>query len=109
MIRRFPCPYLNGEVELTEERERHITERHPDLLPEHRPRIAETLSIPDHVRTSARFGSVKLFSRWYPEVRQGKHVVVVVVSERTPQQRHWIITAYLASKLAQGGVEWQRT
>jgi hypothetical protein len=107
MIRRSPCPYLNGEVELTEERERHITERHPDLLPEHRPRIAETLAAPDQVRTSARFGSAKLFSRWYTDVRQGKYVVVVV-SERTLQERHWIITAYLASKLAQGGAEWQR-
>ena len=36
MMNRFPCPYLGGEVELTEERERHITERHPDLLPEYR-------------------------------------------------------------------------
>jgi hypothetical protein len=107
MIRRFPCPYLNGEVELTEERERHITERHSDLLPEHRPRIAETLAVPDQIRTSARFGSARLFSRWYTDVRQGKYVVVVV-SERTPQERHWIITAYLASRLAQGGAEWQR-
>jgi len=24
---RFPCPYLKGEVELTEERERHVAER----------------------------------------------------------------------------------
>jgi hypothetical protein len=69
MIRRFPCPYLNGEVELTEERERHIIERHPDLLPEYRPCIAETLGAPDQVRASVRFGSAKLFSRWYAEVR----------------------------------------
>ena len=34
----FPCPYLGGDVELTDERERHIAERHPDLLPEHRAR-----------------------------------------------------------------------
>ena len=47
---RFPCPYLKGEVELTEERERHIAERHPDLLPEHRERVAETLGDPDQVR-----------------------------------------------------------
>jgi hypothetical protein len=109
MIHRFSCPYLNAEVELTAEREHHITERHPDLLPEHRPHLAKTLAAPDQVRTSARFGSAKLFSRWYTDIRQGKHVVVVVVSERTPQERHWIITAYLASKLAPGGVEWQRT
>jgi hypothetical protein len=31
---QLPCPFLSGEVELTGERERHIAERHPDLLPE---------------------------------------------------------------------------
>lgn len=43
-MNRFPCTYLNGEVELTEERERHITERHPDLLPEHRKQLIETVA-----------------------------------------------------------------
>ncbi|HXJ95223.1 MAG TPA: hypothetical protein VMT20_20465 [Terriglobia bacterium] len=33
---RFPCPYLKRDVELTTEREEHIRERHPDLLPKHR-------------------------------------------------------------------------
>jgi hypothetical protein len=59
----FPCPYLHGEVELSDERERHIAERHPDLLPEHRHRIAPTLAGPDQIRRSQRFGSAKLFSR----------------------------------------------
>jgi hypothetical protein len=108
MISRFPCPYLEGEVDLTEERERHITERHPDLLPEHRQRIAETLAAPDQVRKSVRFSSAKLFSRWYTDLRQGKYVVVVVVSEREPSERHWIITAYIARKLAPGETEWER-
>ena len=58
---QFPCPYLKSDVDLTEERERHITERHPDLLPEHRKRIAEALADPDQVRRSVRFGSAKLF------------------------------------------------
>lgn len=105
---RFPCPYLKGEVELTPQREHHIAERHPDLLPEHRDRIAETLAEPDQVRRSGRFGSAKLFSRWYTDVRRGRHVVVVVVSELGPRERHWIITAYLARKLAEGEVEWKR-
>ena len=42
----FECPYLRGEVELTEDRERHIAENHPDLLPAHRGRIADTLADP---------------------------------------------------------------
>ena len=65
MTARFACPLLHGEVELTDERERHIAERHPDLLPLHRDRLALTLSDPDEVRRSARFGDARLFSRWY--------------------------------------------
>ena len=38
-MRTFSCPYLEGEVELTDEREKHITETHPDLLPEYLPQI----------------------------------------------------------------------
>jgi hypothetical protein len=30
---RFPCPYLGGGVELTDQREQHIAEAHPDFLP----------------------------------------------------------------------------
>ena len=60
---KFPCPCLMGKVELTEERERHIAERHPDLLPEHRQRLAEVLADPHQVRRSVRFTSARLFSR----------------------------------------------
>jgi hypothetical protein len=35
---------LPGEVELTEERERHIEEEHSELLPAHRDKIAEVLA-----------------------------------------------------------------
>lgn len=106
---RFPCPYLKGEVELTAERERHIAERHPDLLPEHRERMAETLAEPDQIRRSSRFGNARLFSRWHTDVKRGKHVVVVVVSEPDMASRHWIITAYLTGRLAEGAAEWKRS
>ena len=104
----FPCNYLDGNVELTDERVGHIAERHPELLPEHRSLIEETLSAPDQVRRSVRFGSAKLFSRWYADFRNGKHVVVVVVSE-SAAGRHWIITAYIARKLAEGEPEWKKS
>jgi len=106
---RFPCPYLTGEVELTEERERHIAERHPDLLPEHRKQLIETVAAPDQVRRSMRFGNARLFSRWYTDVKKGKYVVVVVVGEPDATSRHWIITAYLTSRLVEGEVEWKRS
>ena len=73
---RFPCPYLRGDVEFSDERERHVVEAHPDLLPELHAWIAATLAEPDEVRRSRRFSSARLFSRWYAELRGGKHVVV---------------------------------
>jgi hypothetical protein len=50
VVTHFPCPYLQTQVELTEERERHIAERHPDLLLEQRTCIADTLAESDQVR-----------------------------------------------------------
>jgi len=46
--------------------------------------------------------------RWFEDVRQGKYVVVVVVSEVAPTERHWIITAYMTRRVANGEVEWQK-
>ncbi len=105
----IPCPYLSGEVEFTPERQHHIAQHHPDLLPEHSDRIRETLADPDLVRRSVRFANAKLFSRWYTDLRGGKHVVVVVMNEFGVPPRHWIMTAYLARKLAEGEVEWSRS
>lgn len=106
---RFSCPYLKGDVELTDERERHIAERHPDLLPEYRRQVVETVAAPDQVRRSVRFGNARLFSRWYNDVKKGKYAVVVVVSEPDATRRHWIITAYLTKRLVEGEVEWKRS
>ena len=105
----FPCPYLNGEVELTDEREQHIAAQHPDLLPAHRDALANVLADPDSVRLSARFGNARLFTRWVNNVGGGKHVVVVAVSDATPYNRHWVITAYVARKLSEGAIEWQKS
>jgi len=104
----FPCPYLGGEVELSEERERHITQHHPDLLPIHKDRIGDTLADPDQVRRSKRFGSARLFAKWYDDVLKGKHLVVVVVSDAQIKNRNWIVTAYLTNKISEGDMEWKR-
>ncbi len=50
---RLSYPYLAGEVELTEEREKHVGDRHPELLPKTRDRIRTTLADPHEVRRSA--------------------------------------------------------
>ncbi|ARI79972.1 hypothetical protein IQ224_07930 [Microcystis sp. LEGE 00066] len=104
----FPCPYLGGDVELTEERLQHIGKNHPDLLPSHLSEIAQTLANPQQIRRSSRLNNARLFSCWFDSIRQGKYVVVVVVSDLNPS-RYWIITAYLARKLTGGQIEWQQT
>ena len=107
-MRTFPCPYLKSEVELTDEREAHIAHTHPDLLPEYLTQIGQTLADPDQVRRSTRMSAARLFYRWFEDVRRGKYVVVVVVSQAAPTERHWIITAYMTRRLANGEVEWHK-
>jgi hypothetical protein len=94
---QFPCPYLKGGVDLIVERDRHLAERHPDLLPAHYDLVATTLAAPDLVRRSPCLGNARLFSRRFDHIRGGKHVVVVVVSDPAPDRR-----------LAEGETEWQR-
>jgi hypothetical protein len=70
-------------------------------------RIAATIGRPDQVRCSRRFAVARLFSQWHSDLKEGKHVVVVVVG-LSDNSRYWIITAYIARKLAAGEVEWAR-
>jgi len=66
------------------------------------------LTDPDQIRRSGRFDGARLFSRWYSYLKGGKHVVVVVVTDGDGG-RHWIITAYIARRLAAGDIEWVRS
>jgi len=100
--------YLGADVELSDEREAHISARHPDLLPRYRAQVLEAIGDPDEVRRSSRADNARLFCRWFDDVRGGKYVVVVIVSRKSPV-RHWVITSYMTMKLAEGEVEWSRS
>jgi hypothetical protein len=108
-LKKFSCPYLKGEVELADDRERHIAERHPDLLPTHLVKVEQTLAEPDQIRRSGRFASARLFSRWFDDLLGGKHVIVVVLCSAVSPGRNWIITSYIARSIAVGDVEWERS
>lgn len=53
--------------------------------------------------------AARIFYRWFEYVRQGKYIVVVVVSEAAPTERNWIITAYVTRRLINGEIEWQKS
>jgi hypothetical protein len=99
---------LGGEVEWTAERERHIGERHPDLLPAYRARVEQTVADPDEIRSDGDYPNTRLFFRWYAEVLGGKNVVVAVVSAEPPEVRHWIVTAFVSRRPPRGDLEWKR-
>lgn len=101
-MRIFPCPYLKGNVELSDEREAHIAAQHPDLLPEFIAEIGQTLVEPDEVRKGERIASERRFYRWFEHVKEGKYVAVVVVSETAPKTRHWVVTSYITRRLPAG-------
>ena len=46
MPRWFVCPYLNAEVELTDERAAHVAGKHREILEQSRDLLSETLSAP---------------------------------------------------------------
>lgn len=104
----FDCPYLDGIIELSAEREAHIAQNHPDLLPEYATQLADTLNAPDEVRRSNRFANARMFCRWFDSVRMGKFIVVVVISDGETSNRHWIVTAYISRKLTHGVSEWKK-
>jgi hypothetical protein len=105
MSRFVFCPYLNSNVELTDEREAHIISTHPGTLPDYIDEVLETIKNPDQIRHSERDSSALLFSKWFDTIRTGRYLVVVIV---VASQRPWIITIYTARKLSKGNVIWQK-
>lgn len=106
----FPCPYLGADVELTEERERHIRRRHSNVRMAN---VSGVLGDPDMVIRRPWRPEEALYAREVDDPSGGRHIVVVVLrdepsSDRDPP-RHWVATAYLAANLPAGVVIWERS
>lgn len=97
-----------GDVELTDEREQHITVTHPGTLPDYLEQLGETIEDPDQIRRSDRDENALLFSKWFDSIRTGRYLVVVIVENIDPT-RYWIVTTYTARRLTGGNVKWQKS
>ena len=104
----FGCPYLDGVVELTDERITHIGNKHSEILSNVQAYVGNTLENPDEVRLSVKDPDVRLFVRWLPQLRNSKYAIIVVRTTEAVETRHWIVTAYIARRRTGGKVEWQR-
>jgi hypothetical protein len=105
----LPCPFLNGPVRLSAEREAHILFEHRDLSVEWPRLLAQVLTDPDEIRWSSRRAGTLVFGRWYPALLRGKYVLVAVVLDATGRQEPWIVTAYVARRWRSGAVAWRRS
>ena len=103
----LPCPHLEAVVKFTAERQQHVAQRHPDLMPGHLAELRQTLADPDSVRRSLVDPEPILLTRWFSQLRGGRFIVVVVKYDHSAE-RFWLLTAYLARSLAGGEIEWQR-
>ena len=110
MSRFFACPYLGADVELTEERERHIRQRHADMRPMLVEDVGAALTDPDVVAEQEYDGTTLALIRVDPEVAF-PFLVVVVAEEALPDGtiRYWIVTAYRAVALSEWLVLWEKT
>lgn len=82
---------LVGEVELTDERWRHILTYHPDVHKFQR-QIAATLATPGTMRRSKDDPHVLIF---YRRIVRLKYLAVVVKTNR----RNFILTSYLTERI----------
>jgi hypothetical protein len=80
-------------IRLTEERWRHIAERHPEMADKHE-MVLEALAEPDEVQ-QGDFGEL-LAIRAYPGLDLGKFIVVVY-RENAPDDG-FVLTAYVTSR-----------
>jgi hypothetical protein len=86
-----------GEVELTDEREVHICERHPELR-KHIDKFSEVLEDPDVVRSSRFDRKVLLFYKYFASIKAGKYLTIAVKRNT----RNFILTGYLTDKIKAG-------
>lgn len=94
-VRRF-IDERGNVVRLTDERLRHILERHPEMAFQMH-RFPETLGSPDAVRPSRSSPAVHLYYRLYPDL-QGRNRYICLVVKREADYS-FILTAYLARSI----------
>ena len=109
MARSFDCPYLGAQVELTDEREAHVRQKHSDLLARGFDLITLALADPDLIRRDPQAPNTLKFSRWYDEGDRGRHAVVIVVRDQATAARNWVVTAFPARRIPEGDVIWRRS
>ena len=107
----FERPFLGGPVELNDERRQHIESVHPRESRAILVEIENVVRDPDVVFETPRPGEHALARA--QTGRTPYYVVAIVVTEAVRsservQERHWVVTAYIARRLPRWRVQWRR-
>jgi hypothetical protein len=100
MIKAEIIDVFGNKIVLTEERWNHIVFRHPKMAKNYE-KLEKTLAEPSVIVESRLNKSVRLYHRRFSALK-GYVVVVVNIT------RKFVITAYIALKVKQGNIVWQK-
>ncbi len=87
------------KVRVTEERERHFKEDHPEMSGQEE-KIVNCLADPDQVRISRTDSSVELFYKLFNDTPVGKKYLCAVIKNRGDDL--FLVTAYFTDKVKEG-------
>ncbi|MBI3538179.1 MAG: hypothetical protein HY070_11570 [Chloroflexi bacterium] len=95
--------YLGEEIFLTAQVYQVILVKHLEVS-RFFDRVGDTLMNPDEVRKSVTDSRVRLYYRYYPDVLDGKFVVVVVKRA----EGIFISTIYATDRIKEGEILWKK-
>jgi|SRR3989344_2471360 len=85
---------LDKEIELTDERLKHILAFHPEIE-EHVDKFGEVLLVPDEIRRSPADKKVLLFHKSFANIGTGRYLRIAVKTN----DRWFVLTAYFTRRL----------
>ena len=88
-------------LRLTAKQRRHILAAHPELKP-YLTRFAEVVKAPEWVKRSRRDPRVYLYYRFYPDLFDGKYILVVARIGHEGQ----LLTCYVTDTIKPGELLW---
>ena len=93
---------FNRKIMLSDERQKHITDTHPELS-DMSDVLKETLEEPELIKRSVYDENVILIYKYYEHIYNGKYMCVVVTLDN-----RLVVTAYITDRIKDGEIIWTK-
>lgn len=95
---------LSNKVRITDERMKHILRK--SEMKRQKPRIRETLKMPDVIVESKYDKNVLLYHKHYKKTPVGEKYLLVAVKQL--QEDAFVMTSFFTDKVKKGEIKWQK-